>query len=302
MLGLAPLAAAAPSFGYDYSNARTLLTGDPVHFGEYPAWSGSLRKEASDPVLYLNAIEADSQGLDPNLTAYIPPGRFDYIDRQTGLPKSYAFGSAISGSADWAIRELVSFDDSYAQAPAVGIYDFSLTLRGGSSPTAAEPLAIFNLRLEVAERLDVGIASSSTPIFDANIPSHVSLTVTNNMTRTLEITGAFVDPNGLQLDPTDPNSPSLDPTYTGAWENAILAGGATLTGSHTDWRTNENSASGSYTGGLGLVGGLHKGDFYYLYADPTTSVSVRTSQAVPEPAPMFALALGVAGLLRRRRR
>ena len=286
-----------------YSDTRTLLTSDSVHFGGYPAaeWGGTLRTQTGDANLYLNAIETTAgAGFDPNLGLYSPPSPLDYFDA-SGVPGSYYLGTPIPGGVDWSLREIASFENDWNSAtPAAGIYDFTVTLRGGASATAMNALATFDLHLEVADRLDADIVASSTPIIVAGGTSRVSIAATNRMNRSLAITAAIMGVNGLRIDPLDPQSPGLDGSEAGDWKNKVIAPGQTLTGAHSDWTTNDETVNGTYTGKLGLVGGLHYGDFYYLYANPGPSVTVKTVQGVPEPASGVALALGAAAFLRRR--
>ncbi len=296
-LALAGSAFAGYSFSYNNSDTRTAFQ-DLSNVGVgFQGWNTFMTTDGGDDDLYLNGLNVvTTPGFDPGIVLNTPSS-IDYYDYNTNSNATYTLGTAIAGGSTWDFKEIIALDVFNSTSAAEGVYDFAVEFVGGADDTATDILQTYNLHVEVYDRVDLDVSGTSTDITGPGVKGHVTMTVQNNMGK--DFVSTTWSAGGYYIDRNDPNSPDLTLEFTGDWFNKTVASGDSRTDDHSDWSLNASSIVGTYKGALGVVGGLHDGDFYFIDMASAPDINV---QAVPEPASMVALGGGSLALLRRRRK
>lgn len=266
-------------------------TGLFISQSSYDGWIGH---SASDPDTYINAMGiAGGASWDPDIDFYAASGGFSYFEPGVGYG-NYAFGTAISGDTNWYVGGLASrWGQVYDTAP--GLYDFTVDIYGGGDGAAMDLLAQIQYSFEVADRLDVtAIGSASPGQIHRGETTSVTMTVTNGMTgRSFFSTTWFYSGGGM----VQGSEPLTHVSWDGDWFDKEITAGNSRTDGHTTWRAEATNTNGVYEGQMGVVGGLHPGDWHWL----SMSGTIPTVELVPEPGSLLVLALGGLALLRRKR-
>jgi hypothetical protein len=263
----------------DYSNLN-IFSGT--------SYNGTISHSGSDPATYLNSMSISTgAGWDDRIALSVPTGT---VDTNEG---AYTLGTAIEGDKYWYAYNLVTAGQIDGGV-LPGVYDFSLNLFGGVEASSNDLLSSVSLQLEVFNRLDVVASAVANPdTIGIGQQTTVSMTVTNQMqnrdfrTTTWFTAGGTGDPGfgALQFD-----------GFYGNWFDQVIAPGASHTDEHTKWTATGSTPTGAYQSWLGVVGGLHPSDWFWIRA------SNATVNVVPEPATMTILLGGLALVARRRRK
>lgn len=222
---------------------------------------------------------------------------FGYYDYTTSTSGTYTLGTEIAGDADWNICRMLFRDGDVTASVDEGIYDFSLEIYGGDSNSANNLLGTLEYELEVFDRIDITASGSASPgVITAGQQTTVDMTVANNMaSRDYVTTSWFTVNNGMEQG----SNSLIWLGFTGDWFDKSISAGGSRTDAHTIWAAGDSTALGTYTGNMGVLGGLYNGDTHWSLMSPAPTVEV---VAVPEPGTLAAVGLGALILLRRRRR
>lgn len=300
LLLAAAAAHAAPSFS----------TGTPIQSavidtsnlgGAATRFRVDLVHESADPDLYINSVNfLPGTGYDPNIGLELGLDAADPGNHPEGYQYNggqyYVLGTAITGDSFFHFEEPVRHFGAVDPSVAPGIYNFNLTFRGGDSASADELLADLALQVEVIQKLDVDAVGFTNPDpIHAGQTTTVSLTLTNHMAdRDFVSTTWYYGNNGMEM----PDGSHLENgNFVGDWFDKHVAPGQSRTDDHTTWDATAATPLGTYTGDMGVSGGLYNGDDFSIPISPTVAVV-----AVPEPATVSLVALSPAVLLVRRRR
>ena len=262
-------------------------------------WELNLQTAAADVPLFINSMVITGGGVyNPLINMQAQSSGFDFGDVNGGPGGHYSFGDAITGDNNWNFAG--AFHNGVVDAAvADGVYDFSLGIMGGADNGANNVLASFNLHVDIAQKLDIFTSMVANPVTirEGADPTTVNMTVTNNMASRDFITSTwyyflpgFNDGLGNSL----PNG-----DFAGNWFDQVIApGGGSHTDAHSIWHADLNTPIGTYTGGLGVVGGLDHNDGFFMRTDQQATINV----IVPEPASFAVLGIGAIALIRRRRK
>jgi len=244
-----------------------------------------LETSGEDAPFYINQFElVTGDGWHPDLDLYVPDVSF------WNGSEEYALGTEITGDHSW--RFLGAYRNG-AVAPTVddGIYNATVNILGGADSSALDNLFSFDVQIHVLQSLGISVTASpeKNPIKQGE-STKLFLTVQNNMadhdfvSTTWYISSFMKDSDRLKFDEFL--------FQDGGWFDQHVAPGESLTKEHSRWSAEIDQPLGEYTGNVGIVGGLYYGDWHFVPASPSPSITV---EAVPEPAFYQLSALALLG-------
>ncbi|MBC7526670.1 MAG: hypothetical protein H7308_03885 [Chthonomonadaceae bacterium] len=260
-----------------------------------------LDTNTGDADTYLNQINLNTSAGNWNsgLNLNIPTSTVDYHDNSNGTNKTYTLGTAISGNTHWDLSAATYQGGIDASVPD-GIYKATLDFVGGASATAFGSLASFSITLQVAQKLNIDVATSVSPDTIAQGgTAQLSMTVTNNMTGLSFVSTSWYD-SGFSNGTVSLNRDSFD----GNWFGKTIAPGGNRTDLHSTYSASTDQVLGTYTTTNGVLGGFYDGDEYFVRSTTPTSLTV-VRGVVPAPSASLVLLIGAVpgiGFLLRRRR
>jgi hypothetical protein len=254
-------------------------------------YRGSLDADGTDGDLYINSVQfVPGAGYDPNIGLQLEAATALSHDDVT-----YTYGTPISGETHWTLDRIIDHYGAIDSSVAPGIYNFSAVFTGGSSSTATDTLATWNLQMEVFPKIDITLGGSSTPaVIGYGDTTTVQVTLTNNMAdRSFITTTWYFGNNGMEQGPV-----GMQGNFVGNWFDQEILPGTSRTDDHTTWTAAPGSLPpGTYLGNLGIYGGLYNGDENSIAAlSPQPTVEL-----IPEPASLSLIGAALALTARRRR-
>lgn len=291
MLAMAAASAsfAALSITPDY----TILSGvldDSNLDGTATRYRGYLDYDGADGDMYINSVNfVPGVGFDSNINFTVETSELSTYSTP------YTLGTAISGPAFFSLSQVVYRYGAIDSSVAPGIYNFSVEFRGGSSSSADDVLANWELQLDVIESIDASAGGSASPsVIGYGDGTDVSVTLTNHMNRSLFTTTWYYSNGGMVNGPD-----SLTGTFIGSWFDREILPGQDLTDGHTHWVADSPSlAPGNYVGTLGVNAGVYPGDEHSIAAlSPQPVVEL-----IPEPASLGSVLAATALMTVGRRR
>ncbi len=206
----------------------------------------------------------------------------------------YDLGTAITEDVSWDFSQLAFRNGEVDSSVDTGFYDFTLEVVGGTSSSSTEILASFDFQIEVVDTITASLTSSMSPnSIGWGEDSTASVTMANTGTRELITKTWYVAGFGLN-GPYTANQLEFR-SFEGNWFGQVIEVDESRTDLHSKWRANPGNVAGTYFGDIGVYGGIYAGDEHSWR--PNASL-----QVVPEPASLTAMGLGLAALLRRRRK
>lgn len=258
------------------------------------SYAGWISHAGSDPDTYINGMGiTGGMTWDPDIDLAPPTSAFSYYDPSVGYG-DYLFGSAITGNTNWYVGGLAShWGQVYNVDP--GLYDFTVDIYGGGDNAAMDLLVSIPYTFHVAQYLDISVTGIASPgVIHHEETTHVSMTVTNNMVGQSFISTTWFYSGGGMVQGSEPLT---HVSWDGNWFGKEVLAGASRTDGHTTWKALNSNTNGIYEGRMGVVGGLHEGDWHFA----AMSGTIPTVELVPEPAGITVLTLGALALIRRKR-
>lgn len=265
-------------------------------------WTGSnygvlVTHDSADPDLFINSVTITGGTIwNPLIDFGV---NLSYLGFTNGgfLQGNYTLGTAIGDDVSWTFDALAQRTGTINSDVAPGTYDFSVQMVGGHSSSATDILATFGLEIEVVSSITASVTASTSPgSVGWGESTDVSATMTNLGARNIVTSTWYVAGFGLGGPGASSDDQLILDSFQGNWFDQNIAGGASRTDLHSRWTSAVTNTPGTYSGNIGVIGGLYSGDVHAWRANPDVTV-----QVVPEPVSMIGLAAGVSMLARRRR-
>ncbi|RYG41339.1 PEP-CTERM sorting domain-containing protein [bacterium] len=289
-------AAYAQNFSAPYGVLSGVQNGAGITLAR-TSYAFDFSRSAADAATFINSFELiPGTSFDPDIALNLPGTTLN-----AGRSNEYTLGTPLTGDRSIRFDDLAVRDGGFGSNVAPGFYDFQIRVRGGTSATATDQLALFGFSLEIVPTFSLAVAGSPS---QSSVPQGGSflanVSITNPMARGAILNGiyagvpAFSTPgDGMDAEFFDGSGLYFTPG------GSVVTSNETVASAHSRVDARSDQRLGSYISNYGIIAGFYSGDQYSFEAGPKYAVTV--TSAVPEPATFAALAFGGLALLRRRR-